>query len=58
MTSNRAYRPAKSWDAALEELRRGSRSQWNPKVVDAALTALQPAPSMVVVSMAAATAGA
>jgi putative nucleotidyltransferase with HDIG domain len=58
MTSNRAYRPAKSWDAALEELRRGSRSQWNPKVVDAALTALQPAPSMVVVGMAAATAGA
>jgi putative nucleotidyltransferase with HDIG domain len=58
MTSNRAYRPAKSWDAALEELRRGSRSQWNPKVVDAALTALQSAPSMVVVGMAAATAGA
>jgi putative nucleotidyltransferase with HDIG domain len=41
MTSNRAYRPAKSWDGAMGELRRGAGSQWNPKVVEAALAALQ-----------------
>jgi putative nucleotidyltransferase with HDIG domain len=41
MTSNRAYRPAKSWDSAMEELRRGAGSQWNPKVVEAARSALQ-----------------
>lgn len=40
MTSNRAYRDARSWDEALEELRRGAGSQWNPKVVAAALDAL------------------
>jgi HD-GYP domain-containing protein (c-di-GMP phosphodiesterase class II) len=44
MTSARAYRPARSWDAALEELRRGAGTQWNPRVVEAALVALgQPA---------------
>jgi putative nucleotidyltransferase with HDIG domain len=41
MTSNRAYRGAKSWEEALDELRRGSGSQWNPKVVEAAVTVLQ-----------------
>jgi putative nucleotidyltransferase with HDIG domain len=41
MTSNRAYRPAKSWVGAMEELRRGAGSQWNPKVVEAALAALR-----------------
>jgi putative nucleotidyltransferase with HDIG domain len=40
MTTARAYRPARSWDAALEELRRGAGSQWNPQVVEAALVAL------------------
>jgi HD-GYP domain-containing protein (c-di-GMP phosphodiesterase class II) len=41
MTTARAYRGAKSWDAAIGELRRGAGSQWNPHVVAAALTALQ-----------------
>ena len=46
MTSARAYRPARSWDAALEELRRGAGTQWNPQVVEAAVVALrQQAPS-------------
>jgi putative nucleotidyltransferase with HDIG domain len=40
MTSARAYRAARGWDAAFEELRRGSGSQWNPKVVEAALAVL------------------
>lgn len=41
MTSARAYRPARSWDAALDELRRGAGTQWNPRVVEAALVALR-----------------
>jgi putative nucleotidyltransferase with HDIG domain len=41
MTTARAYRGAKTWDAAISELRRGAGSQWNPHVVAAALTALQ-----------------
>ena len=41
MTTARAYRGAKSWDAAMHELRRGAGSQWNPKVVEAALIALR-----------------
>ncbi|HEV2140656.1 MAG TPA: HD-GYP domain-containing protein [Candidatus Dormibacteraeota bacterium] len=40
MTSARAYRGARSWDSALEELRRGSGTQWNPQVVEAAVAAL------------------
>lgn len=40
MTSNRAYRDALSWEAALEELRSGAGTQWNPRVVAAALDAL------------------
>ena len=40
MTSARAYRGARTWDVAMEELRRGAGSQWNPKVVDAALRSL------------------
>lgn len=40
MTSNRAYRAARTWDEALEEIRRGAGTQWNPKVVSAALEAL------------------
>ena len=43
MTTARAYRPARSWDAALEELRRGGGTQWNPRVVEAAVMALGPA---------------
>ena len=43
MTTARAYRPARSWDAALEELRRGAGTQWNPRVVEAAIAALAPA---------------
>jgi putative nucleotidyltransferase with HDIG domain len=40
MTTARAYRAARSWDAALDELRRGSGTQWNPQVVEAALEIL------------------
>ena len=40
MTSARAYRGARTWESALEELRRGAGTQWNPHVVDAALAAL------------------
>jgi putative nucleotidyltransferase with HDIG domain len=40
MTTARAYRPARSWDTALEELRRGGGTQWNPRVVEAAVMAL------------------
>lgn len=43
--TTRAYRGAKSWDAAMAELRRGAGSHWNPKVVDAAVTALAAAPA-------------
>jgi putative nucleotidyltransferase with HDIG domain len=42
MTSTRAYRGARSWDAAMEELRRGAGTQWNPQVVDAAIAVLAP----------------
>src|SRR5205807_2030114 len=40
MTSARAYRGARTWESALEELRRGAGTQWNPHVVEAALAAL------------------
>jgi putative nucleotidyltransferase with HDIG domain len=40
MTTTRAYRGAKSWNAAMAELRRGAGTQWNPKVVEAAVGAL------------------
>jgi putative nucleotidyltransferase with HDIG domain len=40
MTSARAYRGARSWAAAMEELRRGAGTQWNPQVVEAALAVL------------------
>ncbi len=40
MTSNRAYRAARTWVEALEEIRRGAGTQWNPKVVAAAVDAL------------------
>jgi len=40
MTTTRAYRNARSWDAAMSELRRGAGTQWNPKVVEAAVAAL------------------
>jgi len=40
MTTARAYRGARSWGSALEELRRGAGSQWNPQVVDAAVAVL------------------
>jgi len=40
MTSARAYRGARTWESALEELRRGAGTQWNPQVVRAALVAL------------------
>jgi HD-GYP domain-containing protein (c-di-GMP phosphodiesterase class II) len=54
MTTARAYRSARSWSSAMEELRRGAGTQWNPHVVDAALAvlsqeervgALKPAPA-------------
>src|SRR6266581_1893380 len=40
MTTARAYRGAKSWDTAMDELRRGAGTQWNPHVVEAALAVL------------------
>lgn len=40
MTTARAYRPARAWAAALEELRAGAATQWNPQVVEAAVVAL------------------
>jgi len=40
MTSARAYRGARTWESALEELRRGAGTQWNPQVVQAAVAAL------------------
>jgi putative nucleotidyltransferase with HDIG domain len=40
MTTTRAYRGARSWDAAMNELKRGAGTQWNPKVVEAAMLAL------------------
>jgi putative nucleotidyltransferase with HDIG domain len=47
MTTTRAYRGARSWDSAMNELRRGAGRQWNPKVVEAALAALAGAPAEV-----------
>ena len=58
MTSNRAYRAAKSWEAALEELRHGSGSQWNPKVVEAAVAVLQQERSVAAASLTAVPIGA
>jgi putative nucleotidyltransferase with HDIG domain len=40
MTTARAYRGARSWSAAMEELRRGAGTQWNPQVVEAAVAVL------------------
>ena len=40
MTTARAYRGARSWETAMEELMQGSGTQWNPQVVQAALVAL------------------
>jgi putative nucleotidyltransferase with HDIG domain len=40
MTSARAYRGARSWKSAMDELRRGAGTQWNPQVVEAALAVL------------------
>jgi putative nucleotidyltransferase with HDIG domain len=45
MTTTRAYRGARSWDSAMNELKRGAGSQWNPKVVEAAVAALAGAPA-------------
>ena len=42
MTSARAYRAARNWDMAFEELRRGAGTQWNPQVVAAAVAVLAP----------------
>src|SRR2546422_281547 len=42
MTSARAYRGARSWASALDELRRGAGAQWNPQVVQAAVAARAP----------------
>jgi putative nucleotidyltransferase with HDIG domain len=40
MTTARAYRGARSWTSALDELRRGAGTQWNPRVVEAAAEVL------------------
>ena len=50
MTTARAYRGPKPWASAMEELRRGAGTQWNPQVVEAAVAVLsqvQPAPAAV-----------
>ncbi len=41
MTTARAYRGARSWESALDELRRGAGTQWNPQVVEAAMAVLK-----------------
>jgi putative nucleotidyltransferase with HDIG domain len=41
MTTARAYRAARSWESALDELRDGAGTQWNPRVVEAAVGALR-----------------
>jgi len=41
MTSTRAYRPALSKEEAIEQLRKNSSIQFNPKVIDAFLQILQ-----------------
>jgi putative nucleotidyltransferase with HDIG domain len=56
MTSARAYRGARSWAAAIEELRRGAGSQWNPHVVAAAVAVLTPAEQTATVRLSAAPA--
>lgn len=38
MTTDRAYRKALGWDVAISELKRGSGTQFDPNVVDAAIT--------------------
>jgi putative nucleotidyltransferase with HDIG domain len=40
MTTARAYRGARPWSSAMEELRRGAGTQWNPQVVEAAVDVL------------------
>jgi HD-GYP domain-containing protein (c-di-GMP phosphodiesterase class II) len=40
MTSTRSYRQATSIPAAIEELRRGAGTQFDPKIVDAFIAAL------------------
>ena len=42
MTTARAYRGARSWESAMDELRRGAGTQWNPYVVEAAVGVLSP----------------
>ncbi|HKW71835.1 MAG TPA: HD domain-containing phosphohydrolase [Candidatus Dormibacteraeota bacterium] len=44
MTSARAYRGAKSWGSAIDELRRGAGTQWNPQVVAAAVAVFEQEP--------------
>src|SRR5206468_10914136 len=55
MTTARAYRSARSWRSAMDELRRGAGTQWNPNVVEAALAVLgqevrTPAPAVATAS--------
>lgn len=40
LTSSRAYRPARTWDQAMEEIRRGAGTHFDPEVVEAAVSAL------------------
>lgn len=41
MTTDRAYRRARTFDAACQELRRSAGRQFNPRVVDAFMTVLE-----------------
>ena len=45
ITSPRAYRPARSWDAALAEIGAASGTQFDPMIVDACLTMLAERPA-------------
>jgi response regulator RpfG family c-di-GMP phosphodiesterase len=48
ITSPRAYRPARSWDAALAEIETGSGTQFDPDIVEACLATLGEQPSGIV----------
>lgn len=41
MTSNRPYRSALTWDAAVAELHKGRGAQWDPAIIDAFLDVLK-----------------
>lgn len=44
LTSSRAYRAARTWDQAMDEIRRGAGTHFDPEVVEAAVSALRVPP--------------